>query len=191
MQIELERELAHAASAASASSKEADERLDEWQRERAALEGRLERYEAEGEERSGKAAGRAVVFLGPRGAAQRSIATLDRQIAAASTLSARIDVEAIVRAKWEREPSQDELRAQLRRANHGQKHLESPELRQAAKRLIEDALTAAKRDLGAARAAYAEARQAGRRARSGTLWKTRSAKKRAIVVAFDERHGLG
>lgn len=193
MRAELEKELAHAASAAALSGTEAEKRIAEWRAERANLTADLEAYESDGEERTRKTDGEAVVFLGVRRSAQRRLDELDATIAAATRTPERIDVAAIVRGKWEREPTYDELRQTLRKANEDSKRLKIPETRDAAKRMVAEAMSAAKRDLGAARMAYAAARREGRKEKADAAeakTKRRLTKKEATIIEYDDRHGL-
>lgn len=177
MAEELQKELAHASSAATMSALESDERMKDWKSDLVQWSAELNRYEREGDEPE-----RQIIFLTRRRSLQREIEELTAQIRAASEPQARIDVQAIIRAKWQREPTYYECRAILRKANEAQKptHIASPELRATAKKLVDEAMGAARRDLGAARAAYSVARGAGKR----------MTKKQAILSEYDERHGL-
>jgi hypothetical protein len=192
MREELAKELAHAASAAALSKTEAEERINAWQAERAEIAGNIEAYEQDGEPRLGKAVTDAVILLATRRAAMRRVEELDEKLRMATRLPERIDVEAIIRAKWEREPRFDECKARLREANERQKPSKvlTPELRGAAKKLVHDAVESAKRDLDAARAAYQAARESGRSERRDTTGKSREVRIQARIDAFDERLGL-
>jgi hypothetical protein len=187
MADECEKELNQARSAMTLSAKEAAERLDVWEEALSGYEKEAEEAAAELESHADESGEVSVVNIARR---RQMLRRLEYARAQAATVAAHvkrirseqlpaIDVEGMVRRKWEREPTRDELRDMLRRMCDEAKRLKTPELRAEAQRLVNDAQASAKRDLAAARAAYAAARGPAR-----------SKREDRTIAEFEERVGI-
>lgn len=183
------------------SQKEAGDRLDEWDGWRDELSRELGEIGQELASHADDSGAIKVVRLLRRKqliARQALIPEADAELAAyiARVRAERIpeiDTEGMIRRRWDREPTHDELKEALRRICDAAKSLKTPDLRANAERQKYEALAAAKRELDAARAAYAAERSGGRS--DGGQSKKRapgalSRKQQAILDDFDDRVGI-
>jgi hypothetical protein len=200
-----EAELKHASSAAVLSAGESGERLEAMKATLADLPCEAEGIAAEIATHTDDSGGVTYVSMARRRFLLRrqerlawEVEDMTARVKAASRLPERIDVPAIIRRKWNRPPSRDELKETLRRLCDNSKRLKIPELRVEAQRQVYEAQAAARRDLADARAAYATERRGGRLERQeqaeGRQFRQRSKLRRSRmqdkIEAFDERTGI-